>query len=467
MIALGTPFALGRTAPGPASWLVGGAVLVTFMGSYVLFRDWDRFGRYLLRHPWVLAVDMFFSTLLLVTATPESPLGFLCVCTPLLAGLVYGWRGSAVYAAFQALIVVAVYAAEAHRRTGSTAGSGAGSRTGVEAGVEAGTGTGVMGAVMLPCLCLIAGAAGVCLRNLMFRFGAAGQALTETRARLAVAEAVHGERARLARDMHDSVAKTLHGLALAAEGLAASAGRTDPDDLRERAELVARAARRAAAESRELLADLRRDLDAPEVDLTPELMLRIGDFTRRTALPADFVSLGEAPLPPVPQAVARQLLTITEEALENAHRHAGATRVSVGAGIADDRLRITIRDDGCGLPPGTTLESLRRTGHFGLVGMSERAAAIGAALHITAAGPLASRTQAARISPVRTPSARTSSARTPAARTQAVGTSRTGTSSARTSPTRTPSARTAAPGTEITLDLPLAALPAHRRSSLS
>ncbi|MGK5643305.1 histidine kinase, partial [Streptomyces sp. URMC 126] len=77
--------------------------------------------------------------------------------------------------------------------------------------------------------------------------------------RLAVNEAVAGERARLAREMHDSVAKTLHGLALAADGLAGSAHRLDPDTLRRQAELVARSARRAAVESRELLSDLRRE----------------------------------------------------------------------------------------------------------------------------------------------------------------------------------------------------------------
>jgi len=59
----------------------------------------------------------------------------------------------------------------------------------------------------------------------MFRFGAASQALSEATSRLAVAEAVESERARLAREMHDSVAKTPARLALAAEALAASAKR--------------------------------------------------------------------------------------------------------------------------------------------------------------------------------------------------------------------------------------------------
>lgn len=82
MIAMATPFALAGTASGFATWLVGSAIVVTFMGSYVLFRDWERFGPLLLRHPWVIAVDALFGSLLLITATPESTLAYVTVCTP-------------------------------------------------------------------------------------------------------------------------------------------------------------------------------------------------------------------------------------------------------------------------------------------------------------------------------------------------------------------------------------------------
>ncbi|MFC5074056.1 sensor histidine kinase [Kitasatospora cinereorecta] len=359
MIAIATPFAIDRTAPGLATWLIGSAVLVTFMGSYVLFRDWERFGPLFLRHPWLLGVDALFGALLLVTATPESTLAYVTVCTPLLAGLVYGWRGAAVFAALQALIISGVYA------------------TDVE--LEASDAT----SLLLPGFCVIAGAMGVTLRNLLLRFGTASQALTETRARLAVNEAVEGERTRLAREMHDSVAKTLHGLALAADGLAASSDRMDPLTVKHQAELVARSARRAAAESRELLSDLRRDsgLDGG-VDVIAELRSRAEDFTRRNGLTATFRLLGDTPVPPVPQVVARQLLTVASEAMENAHRHAHPTYLVVLAGVKGDVLRITVYDDGRGLPTGTTLDDLRRAGHFGLVGMVERAASIGARIRI-------------------------------------------------------------------------------------
>ncbi|MFJ8869627.1 sensor histidine kinase [Streptomyces sp. NPDC102473] len=359
MITMATPFAIARTAPGLATWLVGSAVLVTFMGSYVLFRDWERFGPLFLRHSWILGVDALFGALLLVTATPESTLAYVTVCTPLLAGLVYGWRGAAAFAVLQALIISGVYATDVQ--------------------LEATPGT----ALLLPGFCVIAGAVGVTLRNLLLRFGTASQALTETRARLAVNEAVESERTRLAREMHDSVAKTLHGLALAADGLAASSGRMDPRTVKHQAELVARSARRAAAESRELLSDLRRDSGLDEgVDVVAELMARADDFSNRHTLTATFRRLSDTPVPPVPPPVARQLLTIASEAMENAHRHAQPTYLVILAGVKGDVLRITVYDDGRGLPAGTTLDGLKRGGHFGLVGMVERAASIGARIRI-------------------------------------------------------------------------------------
>ncbi|WP_405857135.1 histidine kinase [Streptomyces sp. NBC_00090] len=351
MIALAAPAALLGAAPGLPVRLVGAAVVVTFMGSYVLFRDWERFGPLLLRHPALLAADTLLGSLLLVTAGPQSTLAYVSVCTPLLAGLAYSWRGAAFFACLQGLVLLAVRG----------------------------------DVLLLAGLCVITGALGVTLRNLLLRFGAATQALSEARAGLAAAQAVEVERARLAREMHDSVATTLHGLALAADALAAC---DDPAETRERAELVARAARRAAAESRELLSDLRSQSYGgvrAGVDLTSELTNRVRDLTSRwqdSGIEAAYRSVGDGTPPVVPYPMARQLLSIAAEAMENAVRHAHPTRIDVTAGVHAGLLRISVRDDGRGLPPGTTLDGLRGSGHFGLVGMVERAAGVGARLRI-------------------------------------------------------------------------------------
>ncbi|MEV7815443.1 histidine kinase [Streptomyces flaveolus] len=394
MIVLSAPAALLNAAPGLGARLVGAAVVVTFMVSYVLFRDWERFGPLLLRHPSLLAADTLFGSFLLISAGPDTTLAYVSVCTPLLAGLVYGWRGAACFASLQSLILLLVHAT-----------------------LKADRHAPVAEALLLPGLCVIAGAMGSTLRNLMLRFGAATQALTTVQARLAAAEAVSAERARLAREMHDSVAKTLYGVALAADGLAATASADGPDParIREQAELVSRSARRAAAESRELLTDLRRDQpDAPDrTPLWQELAHRAADFTTRTGLKVTCAWGGEerdgeerngevgnggqegeegeqgqdeagdrTGPPSLPAPLARHVLSIATEALENAHRHASATRVDIRAAVDGHLLRLTIHDDGSGLPPGTTLEELRGSGHFGLIGMVERAAQAGARIRI-------------------------------------------------------------------------------------
>ncbi|GAV41818.1 sensor histidine kinase [Streptomyces acidiscabies] len=359
MIALAAPSALLNASPGVGVRLVGTAVVVTFMVSYALLRDWERFGPLLLRHPSLLAVDTLLGSLLLVSAGPDTTLAYVSVCTPLLAGILYGWRGAACFASLQGLILLLVHTTLAAR-----------------------SGAGVAERLLLPGFCVITGALGSALRGLMLRFGEATEALAQTRARLAAAEAVAAERDRLAREMHDSLAKSLYGVALAAEALAAGA----EQPVREQAELIAGAARRAAGESRELLTDLRGGA-GEELDVLDELASRATDFASRTGLPTTYRATGERSAVPVPPFVARELLTIAAEALDNAHRHADASRVEVSAGVHGDVLRVTVHDDGKGLPPGTSLDALRRAGHFGLLGMSERAVALGARLRIGRDGP--------------------------------------------------------------------------------
>ncbi|WP_326578060.1 histidine kinase [Streptomyces sp. NBC_00481] len=361
-LTIGTPFAMANTTDGPPTHAVLIAAVLGITVSYAMLRDWDRFAPRLLAHPTLMALDLLFGAVLLLTASPASPLAYATVCTPLLSGLLYGWRGAGVLTGLQLAVLLTVHRAWEHH-------PGAGVSTLLVAG-----------------FCVAAGIIGVTLRNLMFRFGTATQALSEATSRLAVAEAVESERARLARELHDSVAKTLHGLALAADALATSADHATPDPthLRRQATLVASAARRAAAESRDLLTDLRRHTDlttTPPADLTTELRTRTANFESRTSLRTHLTHTGAEP-PPLPPETTHHLLAITSEALENIHRHARATTAEVSLKITPDTLHLTIKDDGVGLPPALTLEEAQRSGHFGLLGMAERADRTGAALHL-------------------------------------------------------------------------------------
>jgi len=68
---------------------------------------------------------------------------------------------------------------------------------------------------------------------------------------------------------------------------------------------------------------------------------------------------------------------ILQEALTNVVRHAGASLVRMELGMADDGLRLTVSDDGCGAD-----DPFSRTGHYGVRGMRERAEALGGTLAI-------------------------------------------------------------------------------------
>ncbi|MDQ1036423.1 signal transduction histidine kinase [Streptomyces sp. V3I8] len=378
MIAIGAPFATANASDGLPRHAVVTAAVLAVTGSYAMLRDWDRFAPKLLAHPTLMAVDLVFGAILLLTAPPASPLAYAAVCTPLLAGLLYGWRGSGVFTGLQLVVLLTTFRAWQHH-------PGTGASTLLIAG-----------------FCIAAGIIGVTLRNLMFQFGTAGQALAEANSRLAVAEAVESERARLAREMHDSVAKTLHGLALSAEALAVAADHdTDPRALKAQATAVAGAARRAAAESRELLTDLRAHtaMSTPPTDLLADLLTelasRVTDFESRTGMRTTFthetVPAAAVPLRAVPPEASRHLLAIASEALENAHRHAShATHVHVSLAVTHPAphcaLHLTVRDDGEGTPVSLAdIPVLAKTGHFGLLGMLERAASVGADLRLHSA----------------------------------------------------------------------------------
>ncbi|MDQ0811499.1 signal transduction histidine kinase [Streptomyces sp. B3I7] len=362
-LLVGTPFALANTTTGTPRYAALAAGVLGSTASYAMLRDWHRFGPRVLAHPSLMALDLLFVATLLFTASPASPLAYATVCTPLLSGLLYGWRGTGVFTGLQLVVLVTVFRAWSHH-------PGAGANT-----------------VLLAGFCVAAGIIGVTLRNLVFRFGAAGQALAEVNARLAVAEAVASERARLAREMHDSVAKTLHGLALTAEALAASADHADPGTLKHQATTVAAAARRAATESRHVLTHLRaRTDDSPApTDLARELRSYATDFTARTSIPTTLdVTTDVTAHPHLPPDTVHHLLAITSEALENIRRHARATHVRLTLETTPpDALLLRVEDDGTGIPhPVPPLADLTRSGHFGLLGMAERARALGGGLDI-------------------------------------------------------------------------------------
>lgn len=191
--------------------------------------------------------------------------------------------------------------------------------------------------------------------------------------------AAASERARLARELHDSVAKTLRGVSFAALALPSSL-RRHPDLAAYLAATVSEGADTAEREARELLAALRRDVpDQPFVDNLVAICRNWMDFT---GIPVDIAA---APVEP-PLATRYELIQILDEALRNVVRHAHARRVAVSLHTADRHLEMSIQDDGVGFPVPVDLAAvLSANDSFGIVGMTERARSVGGTLDVSSA----------------------------------------------------------------------------------
>ena len=223
----------------------------------------------------------------------------------------------------------------------------------------------------IPALYVALVAIGSVVRHAHEREVAAAEELVDAHRAVASAD----ERARLAREMHDSLGKTLHGIALAAEALPVWVERDPPTAVRY-ANGLADAANQAAAEARSLLVRLRAD--EPDRPLAQVLADQCRTWSVETGIECVFKTHGAVDL----STDARyEALAIVSEALENVQRHAGAAGIGVPVGRRRGTVRIAVVDDGRGfvVPDG----GVSPPNHFGLTGMHERAAQAGAALSVT------------------------------------------------------------------------------------
>ena len=222
---------------------------------------------------------------------------------------------------------------------------------------------------VLPATYVVLAALGGITRHLHRRVVAQQARLTVATAEAAAA----AERARLAREMHDSVAKSLHGVALAAAALPRWVEK-DPSVAVAQASAIQQAAEQASLEARDLLVSLRNKQEGPLVERLTDLVVR---FRERTGLDT---SLHVRNLVDLEPGVCHEILQVVDEALENVQRHAGARHVEVQLDSTGETVEVRVVDDGAGFEP--TQVPRRR---FGLLGMRERAGAIGGALVVDSA----------------------------------------------------------------------------------
>jgi signal transduction histidine kinase len=325
--ALGRAVLLGRaaatmTAAGAGLGLVDNPrplvlvlaiVLGTTVAGCAALARWPR----VVRHPMpIILLDSL--VVVVVLAVSQGGVAYFCcaVGASALAGVLLGMRAIVLWAAHTALGYL-IAATVLHN-------------TAPPAAVAAFV-------VAFPMADVLAGIGGAVAKAALVRYVDLSVDVVASAQRSAAAS----ERARLARELHDSVTKTLRGVSFAALALPSSL-RRHPALAEQLASTVSKGATVAAREARELLEGLR--LDAPDRDFIETVEQICRRWTASSGIPVQVTVLPVE----LPVAVRYELTRILNEALRNVDQHAHAQHVQVCVLPARNGVRMSVRDDGVG-----------------------------------------------------------------------------------------------------------------------
>ena len=188
-------------------------------------------------------------------------------------------------------------------------------------------------------------------------------------------QAVLSERNRVARELHDTLEQGLTGISLQLDAVAGTV-QSSPVAARQSLAVARQMLRYSLEETRRSVMDLRSQA-LESHDLPAALSTLAQQMTIGTAIRAEVRVEGSRRR--LDAAVEHHLLRIGLEAVTNAVKHSGATRVDILVRFSPVDVGLSVADDGCGVKPE---EGELDGGHFGLQGMRERANKIGAVLEL-------------------------------------------------------------------------------------
>ena len=184
------------------------------------------------------------------------------------------------------------------------------------------------------------------------------------------------ERARLAREIHDTLAQGFVGISSQLDAVAMCM----PEEItpaRSFLDLARRMARHSLTEARRSVMDLRASaLEGQDLAAALESGTRV--WTAGSGVEVDVNITGTPGA--LPQQMEQHLLRIAQEAVTNVLKHAGASKIGVKLHTEARKLYLRIQDNGHGFEQDGVFSS--RGGHFGLIGMRERAERLGGELHL-------------------------------------------------------------------------------------
>jgi len=210
---------------------------------------------------------------------------------------------------------------------------------------------------------------------------AAGLVALLLRLRLRRAEgefrAVLGERNRIAREIHDTLAQGYVGISVQLEVLAELLRHHKSEAAAKHLDLTRGYVREGLADARQSIWALRSQ-DTDETTL-PVRLNRLVEAVGGHGVETRFSLFGA--YRPMPPETEREFLRIAQEAIHNVKQHAGARHLFVQLEYGPKEVALEVRDDGRGFEANQESESA--SGHYGLTGMKERAAAIGGTLEVS------------------------------------------------------------------------------------
>jgi len=188
------------------------------------------------------------------------------------------------------------------------------------------------------------------------------------------------ERTRIARELHDTLLQSFHGLLFRVQAARNLMPQKTESAIRVLDDAIS-ATEHALAEGRDAIRDLRPE-PSPHRDLAELLTAagqEIADDAAANGSAPEFRVIVEGKPRNISAPLRSEVYRIGREVILNAFRHAAATRIEAEVLYDEQHLRLRIRDDGGGIA-AADLEANGRPGHWGLPGIRERAEGIGAQL---------------------------------------------------------------------------------------